>query len=82
MHKLTALIAALALALAAPAASVAEPGKDKKPCPTVGKGHAWAKGHAKQVNYQKGKGKKCGHRPPTDGGGGTPVDEGGTPVGE
>jgi len=44
MRKLAALIAVLALALAAPPASLAGPAaKEKKPCHTVGKGHAYAK---------------------------------------
>jgi hypothetical protein len=94
MRKLTALIAALVPALAAPAASVADPvAKTKTPCPTVGQGKAKAKGHAKKAKQASGKGKKCGHRPPTtvppivdpaptgggeDGTGGTPPTDGGT----
>jgi hypothetical protein len=67
--------------------------KTKTPCPTVGQGKAKAKDHAKKAKQASGKGKKCGHRPPTtvppivdpaptgggeDGTGGTPPTDGGT----
>ena len=67
--------------------------KTKTPCPTVGQGKAKAKGHAKKAKQASGKGKKCGHRPPTtvppivdpaptgggeDGTGGTPPTDSGT----
>jgi hypothetical protein len=94
MRKLTALIAALVPALAAPAASVAGPGReDQDAVPDGRPGQGEAKGHAKKAKQASGKGKKCGHRPPTtvppivdpaptgggeDGTGGTPPTDGGT----
>ena len=55
MRKLTALVAAMALALAAPAASFADHGDthSPKPCPTKGHG-------AKKKTAKNDHGKKCG----------------------
>jgi hypothetical protein len=58
MRKLTALVAATALALAAPAASFANHGgpHSSKPCPTTAK----AQGHGPKKPAKNMHGKKCG----------------------
>ena len=64
-HKLSALVVAAALALSAPAATLADHGErhgPKGPCPAKSKGKAKAKGHDKKAREDRGKGRKCGHR--------------------
>ena len=63
-HKLSALVVAAALALSAPAATLADHGErhgPKGPCPAKSNSGK-AKGHDKKAREDRGKGRKCGHR--------------------